>query len=347
MAEIKLESVTVRDKGKIVLDNVSLTIESGEYIALLGPTGSGPSHLLEVIAGLLPVDSGEVYINNKNVTLTPPEDRKIGFVFEQFNLFPHLSVLDNLLYGPRMRDEDLEAKTRIAREIIGMVRLEGRENALTRELSGGMQQRVGVARAITAGAEILLLDQPYRALDAKIREEMRSEIRDLVKELGLTALHATHEKEEAMITADRIAVFSDGKLLQIDAPQEIFSNPTSNFVAQFLANSNQYTGDLVDNKLRVDGIEFTLEDPNPELKQILIREQDVSMSIEKIEGTNVFDGKIVKTRLLGEFVRFTIHIGSTTIICRELLSQHHKNFRQLQDQNIWVKILPADIIQLD
>jgi ABC-type Fe3+/spermidine/putrescine transport system ATPase subunit len=347
MAEIKLESVTVRDKGKIVLDNVSLTIESGEYVALLGPTGSGPSHLLEVIAGLLPVDSGTVYINNKDVTLMPPEDRKIGFVFEQFNLFPHLSVLDNLLYGPRMRDEDLEVKTRIAREIIGMVRLDGRENALTKELSGGMQQRVGVARAITAGAEILLLDQPYRALDAKIREEMRSEIRDLVKELGLTALHATHEKEEAMITADRIAVFSDGKLLQIDAPQEIFNNPTSNFVAQFLANSNQYTGQFVDGIFQADGIQFQLEKSNPDLRQILIREQDISISIKPLEGVNVFEGTIVKTRLLGEFIRFTIQISSITMVCRELLSLNHKNFREMLNRPIWIKIQPQDIIQLE
>ena len=190
MTKIVLENVNAKHKSGANLIDVSMLIEDGEYVAVLGPTGSGPSELLKVIAGLLPITSGKIFFDGIDVSDLPPEDRHIGMVFEQFNLFPHLSVMDNLLYGPRMRRSNIEKKTKVASEIINMVRLNGREDAISRELSGGMQQRVGIARALVADSQLLLLDQPYRALDAKIRAEMRLEVRNIVKGIGISCLHS-------------------------------------------------------------------------------------------------------------------------------------------------------------
>ncbi|MDH5644503.1 MAG: ABC transporter ATP-binding protein, partial [Candidatus Heimdallarchaeota archaeon] len=256
MASIELQNVTVKIGNNILLDNVSLKVDDGAYIGLLGPSNGGPSFVLKVIAGLLPIYSGKIFIDEVDVTDSHPEDRNVGFIFEQFNLFPHLTVLDNILYGPRVKGIDLTTKEREAKEVISMVRLENRESALSKELSGGMQQRTGIARAITAGAKILLLDQPYRALDAKIREEMRFEIRELVKELGMTAIHSTHETEEAMLTSDKIAVFNEGKLLQFDNPETVYKIPVNAFVAGFLAESNKFQVKVKDNSFIIENSKF-------------------------------------------------------------------------------------------
>ncbi len=344
MTSIELENVIIEVNGNRLLNDISFKVENSEYIGLLGPSGEGPSVILKAIAGLLPLSSGRILIDGNDVTHTPPEDRHVGFVFEQFNLFPHMTVLNNLLFGPRMRREDIELKTRVAKEIISMVRLDGREEAISSELSGGMQQRVGVARAVTAGAKILLLDQPYRALDAKIRTEMRFEIREIVKELKLTAMHATHETEEAMITADRIAVFNKGNLEQIDTPENIFSKPNSLFVATFLAESNVYESFVESGLARIGKLNLNIGTNLKGKFWLVIRQQAVRLSIEKPTGNNVFKGKITTIRLLGEFIRFVINVGNHfKIISKELLAIRWKNPYQLMGKSIYVKIADSDI----
>jgi ABC-type Fe3+/spermidine/putrescine transport system ATPase subunit len=345
MSGIELKNVVASLNGVTVLDNISLKVEKGEYVSLLGPSGEGPSLLLKLISGLLPITSGTVLIDGQNVTDAPPEDRYVGFVFEQFNLFPHLTVLGNLLYGPRMRREDLELKTKVAREIISMVRLDGRETAIPRELSGGMQQRVGIARAVTAGAQILLLDQPYRALDAKIRTEMRYEIREIVKELGLTALHATHDTEEAMVTADRIAVFSKGRLEQIDTPENIFTNPKSPFVATFMAESNQYDVRITSNSIQLFGIDFPIQTKIKGDATAIIQQEAVRLYLEEPDQKdNIAKGQIINIRLLGEFIRFTVQLSDgTSITSRELLSLKWSNLAETLNKPVFVVIEPSAI----
>jgi ABC-type Fe3+/spermidine/putrescine transport system ATPase subunit len=344
MSQIELRNVTVEKDGNTLLDNVSLMIDAGEYIGLLGPTGSGPSYILQVLAGLLEVTSGQVIMDGTDVTSFPPEDRYVGFIFEQFNLFPHLDVLGNLLFGPRMRREDIENKTRVAREIISLVRLEGREDAYPKELSGGMQQRVGIARAVTAGAKIMLLDQPYRALDAKIREEMRSEIREIVKDLSLTAIHATHETEEAMLISDRIAIFNEGKLEQFGSPEEVFKSPDNLFVATFLAESNVWKSEVTNGKTKIGKFELVIGSKISGEGTIVVRQQSCNLSSSKLEGENVFLVKVNKIRILGEFIRFVVTINKGfEITCREILDMKWENPSQFINQELYLQIKPNEI----
>ena len=344
MKHIELRKITVVKDEKLILDNVSISIDYGEYIGLLGPTGSGPSYILQVISGLLPVESGQVFMDGIDVTEYPPEDRHVGFIFEQFNLFPHLNVLNNLLFGPRMRRENIEDKTRIAREIISLVRLNGRENAYPKELSGGMQQRVGIARAVTAGAKIMLLDQPYRALDAKIREEMRFEIREIVKDLNLTAIHATHETEEAMIISDRIAIFNEGKLEQVGSPEEVFRSPNNIFVAIFLAESNMWDGFIKNKQAIVNSVSFETNQDDDMGGKIVIRQEACDLYHEEPIGNNIFRVKVNKIRILGEFIRFNVIINEELdVVCRERLDMKWENPSKYIGQQLYLQIHPDEI----
>lgn len=351
MTQIKLKNVSARDKSGAELRNVDLTINEGEYIAVLGPTGSGPSEVLKVVAGLLEVTNGGVFFDDQNVTELPPEDRNISMVFEQFNLFPHLSVLDNLLFGPRMRQANISEKLNVAEEVISMVRLDGREDAISRELSGGMQQRVGVARAIVAGADILLLDQPYRALDAKIRAEMRIEIRNIVKGLKLSCIHSTHETEEAMIVADRIAIFHEGKLEQIGTPREVFDSPKTEFVASFLAESNVWDIEMVKGKLKIqDNILINYDKskyPVSNYSKLVIRQHAIDLFFDdKIpKSWNTLDGIITKVRLLGEFIRISVDVNNTVFIVRDLLNPDLRNPMELVGKDVKIAF-PIDDVRL-
>jgi len=248
MPEIELRGVT-KYFGKILaVNNVSLKIHDKEYFSLIGPSGCGKTTLLRIIAGLIKPDKGEIFIDGKLVNNVPPEDRGIGFVFQTYALFPHMNVLENVTYGPRVRAWDKDKALRLAREILEMVRLYQRSDAYPHQLSGGMMQRVGVARALAAGGQILLLDEPLGALDAKIRFELRYEIRRLVKDLALTAIHVTHDQAEAMAVSDRIAVMKEGRILQVGTPYELYMYPKNVFVAHFIGESNFLEGRVIQTK---------------------------------------------------------------------------------------------------
>jgi len=243
MPEVRVENVTKRfDKNIVAVDNVSVQIKDKEYFALLGPSGCGKTTLLRLIAGLIQPDEGNIYIDGKLVNDVPPEDRGVGLVFQTYALFPHMDVWDNVTYGPRVKAWSTDESNKIGREMLEMVRLYERLKAFPQELSGGMMQRVAVARALSAGSKLLLLDEPLGALDAKIRLELRSEIRRLVGDLGLTAVHVTHDQSEAMAISDRIAVMRKGKILQVGTPQELYMSPKEIFVANFVGESNFLEG---------------------------------------------------------------------------------------------------------
>jgi len=229
--------------GKIVaVDNVSLHIRDKEYFSLLGPSGCGKTTLLRLIAGLIQPDEGEIYIGDRLVNNVPPEDRDIGFVFQTFALFPHMNAWDNVTYSPRVKGFDMEKAETIGHEVLEMVKLHERLDAFPDELSGGMMQRIAVARALAAGAKLLLLDEPLGHLDAKVRNELRYEIKKMVKDLDLTAIHVTHDQSEAMAISDRIAVMRKGKIWQVGTPEELYMKPESVFVAHFIGESNFLDG---------------------------------------------------------------------------------------------------------
>ena len=242
MPDVRLVNVTKRFGKIVAVNGVNLHIYDEEYFSLLGPSGCGKTTLLRLIAGLVQPDEGEIYIGDKLVNDVPPEDRDVGFVFQTFALFPHMDSWNNVTYGPRVKGFDMRRAETIGHEVLEMVRLHERLDAYPNELSGGMMQRIAVARALAAGAKLLLLDEPLGQLDAKVRNEIRYEIRRMAKDLGLTAIHVTHDQAEAMAISDRIAVIKKGKILQVGTPKELYMAPKSIFVAHFIGEANFLEG---------------------------------------------------------------------------------------------------------
>jgi len=240
--DVHLVNVTKRFGKIVAVNGVNLHVYDKEYFSLLGPSGCGKTTVLRLIAGLIQPDEGEIYIGDKLVTDVPPEDRDIGFVFQTFALFPHMNSWDNVIYGPRVKGFNMNKAKTIGHEVLEMVRLHERLDAFPSELSGGMMQRIAVARALAAGAKLLLLDEPLGQLDAKVRNELRYEIRRMVRDLDLTAIHVTHDQSEAMAISDRIAVIKKGKVLQVGTPNELYMKPKSIFVAHFIGESNFLQG---------------------------------------------------------------------------------------------------------
>lgn len=218
--------------------DVSFEVEAGEFFTMLGPSGCGKTTTLRMISGLETVSSGEISFGDRNYTSVPARDRNIGMVFQSYALFPHLSVFENVAYGLRLRrTPNGETATRV-RDVLDLLQLSALAERTPGQLSGGQQQRVSIARALVYQPKLLLLDEPLANLDAKLRVQMREEIRALQRRLGITAIYVTHDQEEAMSISDRIAVFNRGKLAQLGAPYEIYAHPTSLFVADFIGRAN-------------------------------------------------------------------------------------------------------------
>jgi sulfate transport system ATP-binding protein len=235
---ITLEQVTKRYQSLPVVNDVSLQVAEGEFFVLLGPSGSGKSTLLRAIAGLTDVDQGTISLHGEDVTRMGPRERGVGFVFQNYALFRHLSVADNIEFALRVRRMRAAERRERRRELLKLVALEGMDDRLPAQLSGGQQQRVAVARALAHKPQVLLLDEPFGALDAKIREELRRTIRSVQRELGITTVLVTHDQEEAFALADRIGVMNLGRLLEAGGPHDLYARPATRFVATFLGAAN-------------------------------------------------------------------------------------------------------------
>ncbi|MCC7045784.1 MAG: ABC transporter ATP-binding protein [Alphaproteobacteria bacterium] len=235
---ISIRSVTKRYGAFAALDDIGLEIASGEFITLLGPSGSGKTTLLMVLAGFIRPDSGEVRFGDRDVSLTPPHKRDVGMVFQNYALFPHMSVAGNLAYPLKLRGV---GKADIARRVgraLDMVQLQGLGDRQVDQLSGGQKQRVALARAIIFEPRILLMDEPLSALDKKLREQMQIEVRHLHRRLGMTTVYVTHDQREALTMSDRIAVIDRGRFRQIGRPRDIYERPDSRFIAEFIGESS-------------------------------------------------------------------------------------------------------------
>jgi ABC-type Fe3+/spermidine/putrescine transport system ATPase subunit len=226
-------------------DGLDLEVRDGEYLCLLGPTGAGKTTVLRLVCGLAVPDEGTVEIGGREVQAWEPERRGAVMLSQSYSLFPQLTVAENILFGPEIRGMADDHQDQILTDMLDLVRLSKRPDAYPRELSGGMQQRTALARALASGAEILLLDEPLRALDARLRISLRHELRSLAKDLGLTVIHVTHDQDEALVMADRIALIRHGRVLQTGTPREVFDHPSSPFVANFVGQSNFFTGELI------------------------------------------------------------------------------------------------------
>jgi putative spermidine/putrescine transport system ATP-binding protein len=241
--------IEIRDLAKSfgnvkAVDDISLDIESGEFITLLGPSGSGKTTVLRMIAGFEDPDAGSIKLNGEDITHLPPFDRDVNTVFQDYALFPHMSVQENVEYGLRTRKVAKAERAKQALEAIASVKLEETVNRLPHQLSGGQRQRIALARALVLRPRVLLLDEPLGALDRQLREEMQVELKKIQRDAGITFVFVTHDQEEAMRMSDRIVVFNSGRIEQVGTPEQVYEEPRTNFVAGFLGTANIFTVDM-------------------------------------------------------------------------------------------------------
>jgi len=242
MSDIRLEGVTKRYGTFAAADAVDLSVTQGEFVTILGPSGSGKTTLLSLIAGLNRPTSGRIFIGGRDVTHASAQERNIGLVFQSYALFPHMTVLENVLFPLGVRKIGGAEADRLARDALKLVRLDGLEARRPSQLSGGQQQRVALARAVVFQPDILLLDEPLGALDRKLRQQMQFELKELQKRLGVTLVFVTHDQEEALAMSDRIAVMNGGRVEQVGTPTEIYERPRTRFVADFIGEINILDG---------------------------------------------------------------------------------------------------------
>lgn len=265
-------SIIVRDVSKHfgdfkALDHVNLEVGDGSLVALLGPSGSGKTTLLRIIAGLEVPDEGSVHVHNEDVTHHAVRDRNVGFVFQHYALFRHMSVYENIAFGLRVRGRPEEQVRQRVGELLHLIRLEGIEQRSPAQLSGGQRQRVALARALAAQPRLLLLDEPFGALDAKVRQELRQWLRKLHDEVHVTSIFVTHDQEEAFEVADKVVVMQGGRIEQTGSPQEVFEQPANPFVMNFLGNVNVFQGRVQNGRALLGNVDLAAANyPHDEAK---------------------------------------------------------------------------------
>lgn len=266
-AAISIKGLT-RTFGEVrAVAGVDLDIYEGEFLTLLGPSGSGKTTVLRMIAGFEKPDAGVILLGSKDVAQLPPYERDVNTVFQDYALFPHMDVLANIEYGLRVKGVSKDERRTRALEALKQVRLEGYENRKPSQLSGGQRQRVALARALVNRPAVLLLDEPLGALDLKLREQMQLELKELQREVGITFIFVTHDQEEALTMSDRIAVFNHGRIEQLGTPREIYENPQSAFVSEFVGQTNKMSVNGVRKNVRPEHIQLT-KSPDSSMVQI-------------------------------------------------------------------------------
>jgi sulfate/thiosulfate transport system ATP-binding protein len=253
---ITVKNVTKRFGNFLALDDVNLEVPGGSLLALLGPSGSGKTTLLRIISGLEVADEGSILYQEEDVTSAAVRERNVGFVFQHYALFRHMNVFDNVAFGLKVRKAGKEHTRQRVQELLRLVQLEGLERSLPSQLSGGQRQRVALARALAAEPKVLLLDEPFGALDAKVRQELRQWLRRLHDELHVTSVFVTHDQEEAFEVSDRVVIMSQGRIEQVGTPAEIFENPANPFVMDFLGNVNVFHGHVQDGRAKLGSLDI-------------------------------------------------------------------------------------------
>ncbi len=331
MAFIEIQNLFKRFKEVVAINHIQLEINQGEMLTLLGPSGCGKTTTLRCIAGLEKPEEGDIIIDGQPMLsqgFVPPAKRGIGMVFQNYAVWPHMKVFSNIVYGlklQRIPRKKMRERTTKVLELVGLTGLEDRYPA---QLSGGQQQRVALARALVTNPKVLLLDEPLSNLDAKLREELRFEIKSLVRRMGITAVYVTHDQAEAMVISDRIAVMDSGNVVQIGNPTEIYKNPANRFVADFIGTMNFMSGEVVevlaDSSTVLVRTEFSEKlvcvtpdgaAAKPGTKVYAsIRPEDVEVFPEPPQATeNVFKGSIVHKAYLGNFLFFFVRVDDTMI----------------------------------
>lgn len=318
MAYLSLSKISKQFADAVVVQDFNLDIEKGEFISFLGPSGCGKTTTLRMVAGFEVPTSGQIILDGNNITDKAPNQRNVGMIFQAYALFPNMTVSQNIGFGLRIRKEPEAAVKERINEMLSLIHLEKHADKYPYQLSGGQQQRVALARALANHPQVLLLDEPLSALDAKIRVSLRSEIRAIQKKLGITAIFVTHDQEEALSISDRIVVMYEGKVEQVGTPFEIYNFPKTAFVANFVGTLNTAEAEMVDPAkgiIKMDGIQ--LESANQVEGQkkgdkvfIAIRPERLSFASEQRKA-NVVDAKIENITFLGSVVRIQVTVGKT------------------------------------
>ncbi|NJE29494.1 ABC transporter ATP-binding protein [Thermococcus sp. 18S1] len=342
MVDVKLENIVKTFGETVALKGIDLHIKAGELFTLLGPSGCGKSTTLRIIAGLDFPDSGTIHFGDEEVTYLPSSKRGAVLVFQNYALWPHMTVFDNVAYGLKLKKlpkDEIKKKVEWALEL---VKLEGFADRYPTQLSGGQQQRVAIARALVVEPKVLLLDEPLSNLDAKLRLEMRSEIRRIQRELGITVIYVTHDQEEAMAISDRIAVMNVGTVEQVGTPKEIYESPRTEFVASFMGKTNVIPAKVVERNgdrvsvefegIKLDGLYYT--DKSDDVV-IVIRPERIKL--KPVENAVSFTGTVDLIEYYGFFIEVVGLFGDTRIIARTISDREIAGLRPLQQVTFYVE----------
>ncbi|TVY01399.1 ABC transporter ATP-binding protein [Cohnella terricola] len=340
---LELQGIRKTFGGSIVLDNVDLSIQEGELVTLLGPSGCGKSTLLRCIAGLTEPDGGRILLGRKDIASLPPRNREVGMVFQSYALFPNLTVYGNIEYGLKMRGVDKAERQRRCEELLALVDLEEKRGAYPQQLSGGQQQRVALARSLAVQPKVLLLDEPLSALDAKIRKNLRSEIRDIQKKLNMTTIFVTHDQEEALTLSDRICIMNNGHIVQDGTPETLYSRPRTEFVARFMGSYNVLTHAEA---VRLFGDDIGRAESyalRPESVRLLagFGEHGFSESV----GGRIVEGTIDSVSVLGNVIRYSVMANGVRLTIDML--NDGRTFRTETSGAVRLALNPSQLLQLE
>jgi putative spermidine/putrescine transport system ATP-binding protein len=316
--EVRLEGLSRHYGPVVALDHLDLTLAPGELIALLGPSGCGKTTTLRLLAGLEDADTGRVVVGGRDVTHVSAAKRDMGMVFQAYSLFPHMTVRQNVAFGLRLRKVSADRRDKRALEMLDLVGLVTQAERYPHQLSGGQQQRVALARALAIEPQVLLLDEPLSALDAKVRAQLRDEIRRIQLEVGITTLFVTHDQEEALAIADRVGVMRDGRLEQLAPPTEVYSRPATSFVAEFVGLSNRLPGEVRGGEVLVRGITLPLVERDVPAGQVvaLVRPEAVTLASDAAAESGPLTGTVIAVTFLGATSRVTVDLGDTTVLAQ-------------------------------
>jgi spermidine/putrescine transport system ATP-binding protein len=351
--DIEIVNVTKQFGETKAVDNLNLKIERGKFYSFLGPSGCGKTTTLRMIAGFEQPTQGEIRIGGDNVEGLPPYKRNVNTVFQSYALFPHMTVLDNVAYGMKQNKTPPEEIKKRALEALAMVRLTGREKSFPKQMSGGQQQRVALARALVNRPQVLLLDEPLGALDLKLRKAMQLELKTLQTQVGITFIYVTHDQEEALTMSDYIAVMSAGRVLQLGRPNEIYENPASKFVADFIGESNFIQGFVRStdrDTMTVASEKIVVTVPNtPGIANgqqviVAIRPERILVSKQSLDGeVNLFPARVETLVYSGSTTAYQIRVNEDLLLTvREANVGNDKVVSDLrQGENVWVHWEPA------
>ena len=320
---MRLEGLSRHYGPVVALDHLDLTLQPGELIALLGPSGCGKTTTLRLLAGLEDADTGHITVAGKDITHVSAAKRDMGMVFQAYSLFPHMTVRQNVAFGLRLRKVAAAQRDKRALDMLELVGLTTQTDRYPHQLSGGQQQRVALARALAIEPQVLLLDEPLSALDAKVRAQLRDEIRRIQLDVGITTLFVTHDQEEALAIADRVGVMRDGHIEQLAPPTEVYTRPATSFVAEFVGLSNRLAGEVRGGEVIVRGCKLPLVERDTPDGQVvaLVRPEAVSLASNAPEsatatGSSPLTGTVIAITFLGATSRVTVDLGDTRVMAQ-------------------------------